>query len=555
MDTIPLHPKVNLNSLGVIGEHLFAATNQGVYRSTDSGGTWDSTVNGLSDSNVSSLWSISDDLWCGLSFGLWHSIDSGKCWNVADSGIENRRVSVIIGSKSLLFVATDSGVYRSTNNGITWISVGLSQDWIFSLYLSGNTLLAGAYTSGIWRSADSGKTWIQVGLNNASVDHLAVIDSTLFVSLTLPNFSATILRSSDKGVSWESAIDDGIEPYLFDPVSLLASSGPFLFTSASNMYFFARSTNAGKNWAPCTEPNYGGNGVSALLTVGNTIFAGSDFDRVFSSTDQGITWGETDKGISPSSGNSAIHAFAIIDSTLFAGTGDNGIFQSTDVGIDWSPVNIGISNPAVGSLAVMGSNIFAGTYPGGVSLSTDKGQSWSPVNTGLDSAKYVGRLLVVGKTIFAASWDSGLYVSANSGMSWERIDSGITNASIKDLAVIGGNLYVATAGSGIWHRSLSELIPTNSVATAVQPPANDLSVSPNPLSQSTTIHLPTAERSFVQITIVNLLGTTVARLFDGELEAGEHSFVWDAEHAAAGTYFCVVHSNEATQRVPIVLAR
>jgi hypothetical protein len=54
------------------------------------------------------------------------------------------------------------------------------------------------------------------------------------------------------------------------------------------------------------------------------------------------------------------------------------------------------------------------------------------------------------------------------------------------------------------------------------------------------------------VTIVNLLGAEVARLFSGELGAGKYSFSWDAINAQAGMYECVVRAGGAMQRIPIL---
>ena len=83
------------------------------------------------------------------------------------------------------------------------------------------------------------------------------------------------------------------------------------------------------------------------------------------------------------------------------------------------------------------------------------------------------------------------------------------------------------------------------VGYLTSPKISLVSSYPNPFSQSTTIHFTSEERGFAQVTVVNLLGNEVARLFDGELEAGEHSFEWDALGAAAGTYFCIIRQGSA----------
>jgi hypothetical protein len=84
---------------------------------------------------------------------------------------------------------------------------------------------------------------------------------------------------------------------------------------------------------------------------------------------------------------------------------------------------------------------------------------------------------------------------------------------------------------------------------------SDVRIYPNPFSQRSTIRFTTDERGAAQVRVVNLLGEEVARVFSGELEAGEHTFTWDANGAAAGTYFCIVRSNDRVTRAAMVLER
>jgi hypothetical protein len=63
------------------------------------------------------------------------------------------------------------------------------------------------------------------------------------------------------------------------------------------------------------------------------------------------------------------------------------------------------------------------------------------------------------------------------------------------------------------------------------------------------------ESGAAEVTIENLLGAEVARLFSGSLSAGEHSFEWDAGQAAAGTYFCALRTSGGVQRVALVVDR
>ena len=65
---------------------------------------------------------------------------------------------------------------------------------------------------------------------------------------------------------------------------------------------------------------------------------------------------------------------------------------------------------------------------------------------------------------------------------------------------------------------------------------------PNPFNPSTMIPLYMSGDAHVEITVFNVIGQEVARVFDGSLKAGNHSFLWDGrdEHGQelpSGVYF------------------
>ncbi|MDP4237656.1 MAG: T9SS type A sorting domain-containing protein, partial [Bacteroidota bacterium] len=89
------------------------------------------------------------------------------------------------------------------------------------------------------------------------------------------------------------------------------------------------------------------------------------------------------------------------------------------------------------------------------------------------------------------------------------------------------------------------------LSTVSQITSKNISLSnfPNPFSQSTAIIFTSDKPGFAQISVHNLLGTEVARLFTGELDGGKHSFTWDARGMPAGMYICRVHSAGSTQEL------
>ena len=56
----------------------------------------------------------------------------------------------------------------------------------------------------------------------------------------------------------------------------------------------------------------------------------------------------------------------------------------------------------------------------------------------------------------------------------------------------------------------------------------------------------------VQISVVDLYGKTVAVWTNQPLEAGAHSFRFDASNLAPGTYVCRIHTSEGQETLRII---
>jgi len=60
---------------------------------------------------------------------------------------------------------------------------------------------------------------------------------------------------------------------------------------------------------------------------------------------------------------------------------------------------------------------------------------------------------------------------------------------------------------------------------------------PNPFNNSTRVSFEMTRSAYVRLDIYNLTGQKVARLVEGQLDAGEHSITWEAAGVASGVYF------------------
>jgi photosystem II stability/assembly factor-like uncharacterized protein len=376
-------------------------------------------------------------------------------------------------------------------------------------------------------------------------------------------------------------------PWLDPLVTCFAGSGENFFAGIFGVGVF-EGVNAGETWF-AVDSGLTNLNIRSLTKIGSILVAGTD-SGIFQLSDTGIAWNAVNRGILRYS----IRSLAQMDGILFAGTQSNGIFRSMDSGTSWTAADNGVGPATVECFTVLGSDIFAGADGYNVVYrSTDSGGTWSVVGTGVDIQ--VHALATVGTDLFEAplleATPSGVLRSTDSGKSWTIQKAGLTDLAIQAFAVSGGNLFAGTQGGiflstnrGLtWKQSSDDTWSATALAVNdgylyagtyynfERRPLSDFGINatvvplsslssiltsyPNPFTRSTTINFTTPESGAAQVNVVNLLGTEVARIFSGELGAGEHRFLWNATGLPEGMYECIVRMGGQIQRVPMVITR
>jgi len=78
---------------------------------------------------------------------------------------------------------------------------------------------------------------------------------------------------------------------------------------------------------------------------------------------------------------------------------------------------------------------------------------------------------------------------------------------------------------------------------------------PNPFNSDTMIPFAVSQRTHVTIDVVNVLGQTVARLLNAEMDAGEYRLPWSAQALPSGTYFCRMSAGNSVLHQRLILLR
>jgi len=147
---------------------VFAATDQGVYRSSDGGSTWHST--GLRTSTYALASTGEGVLLAGTESGVYRSNDYGETWTLI--GLKGKRVNALASSDTVIYAGTSEAVYV-TPEGATWKPAGLYGNVISLAVQPGNPKVVYAGTAGwgkepgdLYYSTDGGASWERCWFSN-----------------------------------------------------------------------------------------------------------------------------------------------------------------------------------------------------------------------------------------------------------------------------------------------------------------------------------------------------------------------------------------------------
>ncbi len=136
---------------------------------------------------------------------------------------------------------------------------------------------------------------------------------------------------------------------------------------------------------------------------------------------------------------------------------------------------------------------------------------------------------------FAGCW--GVYPHTSNGMVFTSNIEGYLNIFQFDESVIEVGAETADPGVFVLHQNY-----------------------PNPFNPITTLSYILPEKSYVNITIYDMLGREVKKLVSGELVSGYHKAIWDATNddgnpVSAGVYLCQIEAGEFVQTRKMLLLK
>jgi photosystem II stability/assembly factor-like uncharacterized protein len=234
--------------------------------------------------------------------------------------------------------------------------------------------------------------------------------------------------------------------------------------------------------------------------------------------------------------------------------GDGTIYNSTDGGENWESQNSGTTKSLRSVYFMDASNGWSVGYDndGAVLVSTiNGGETWSlsmlPDVLKLNSIYF--RDLNIGWTcgsiVYEQEERGAILYTENGGETWDVQHYEDELSILYDIDFIDDNTGWVVGTDGILLKT------TTGGVTNIGDESNvviqDYSLYqnyPNPFNPSTIINYSISKRSFVQLTVFNILGQIVSKLVNQEQEPGHHEVTFDASHLPSGVYIYRLQASE-----------
>ncbi len=480
-------PQHNLGRIGLAivpgskGRQLFAlvgASKGGLYRSNDGGQSW-APVN--SDPR---LWG--GDWYFGevatdpehpqtlfvMNTAFYESTDGGRHFTSikgSPSGDDFHTMWIDPKNPRRMIIGADQGASISVNGGDTWTSwynqptaqiyhVATDNRFPFRIYGTQQDSGSIGIRSRDFRGFVSNHSWYSTAGGEAGyvlpdpADPNIVYGSSIVGSITREN----LYTHETRNISPWPVATYGVPPwklryrYPFNTALALSPRNPNTLYAGAQVIF--RSTNRGDSWSVISPD------LARLHHPSGPIHhRGSITLKNATRLGYGVIY-----TIDPS---------PIRKGEIWAGTTNGRVWMTRDGGRHWHEVtpaglppwtrieNIAPSpfNPAVAYLSANRHRL-DGFQPF-LYVTHDFGRHWHPITDGIRSPNYlhVIRPDPVRRGLLYAGTETGFYVSFDNGRHWQKFDTNLPTVSVRDIAIHGRALVIATHGRGFW--MLDDLAP------------------------------------------------------------------------------------------------
>lgn len=470
---------------------LFAAANAGIFRSTDSGATWNPLTNGIPSGTGTKVlldptaptvvYAALGRIFGDAGNGIYKSTDGGTTFTKLSTGLPTSgvgRISLALAPSqtSTLYAVIQSsasyqllGAYKSTDGGASWSTLGgapgfcSSQCW-YDLEVAVDPANAGTvYLGGIdiYKSTNGGQSFTSISDWTQSQNNTRYVHADQHaLVLTGPG---QIWAGCDGGVSYSS---DGGGTWSFRGKNLnTAQYYNIAMHPTKASWTLGGTQDNGTHLASGADTFarvYGGDGGYCAISPAdpNTMYEEYVYLDMNKSTDGGAHWFPCSSGISTSDPVQFIAPFVMDPSNpsiLYAGT--NRIYRTSDAANSWTAISSTVTAGKVMSIGVgpaTGGVVFSGGTRGEIYRTdspADASPSWVYAGGGLPNRSVTSIAVAPDEqTVYATLSGTGtahVWKSTDRGSSWTALSqsNGLPDEPFNAIAIHPADPQTLYAGS------------------------------------------------------------------------------------------------------------
>ncbi|GEM_PF-1506468 len=483
---------------------FWAATDKGVYKSTDNGVSWVlQTASGLpngstgrtelaiapSDTNVVYVLFASG---ASGSAEFWRTTDGGASWTEQSSGSNacdgqcwyNMHLSVHNSDPNTVFRGTVR-IYRSTDAGVNWTD--LSNGWGSSQKVhqdthflmmdpnDDNTFWVGS-DGGVWKSVDGGDSFINKNGNMNLTQFYAIGDHPFDPNIICGGAqdNSSLARTTSNTWDLQAVTGDGFVCFInnvnpdYNYITSYPSGGyPSVSRSTDGILgSFYSKTKSGSGIISGDRINW----VTPYIldpSTPSTLYLGTH--RVYKSTNDADSWdwvGPAD--MTNGSGNIlSLDVNRNFGDVVLAGTTDGNIWRSTNAGIDWVDISAGLPARAISDIASDPTNSRrALATVGGFGTAhlwewNEGGGDWVAIGSGLPNVPANTVVMLTDLEVYVGT-DTGIFQSIDGGLTFVPFMNGVPEGLVTMDLKYNQSMNMLTAGTygrGAWQVTVDPIGP------------------------------------------------------------------------------------------------
>ena len=355
---------------------------------------------------------------------------------------------------------------------------------------------------GTMRTTNGGLNWLQI--KNCYTYDCQKIDSSIFYSISKSNVYTFLLRTFDKGMTWDSVAVSF--DYGYSRLYFVNKDTGWVSGWNGGIPYIWKTTNGGVNLTVQAGSNVGGGEIFFYNKKVNGEYIGwvNNYDELWKTTNSGNNW-----FLVTCPGTELYQITFVDENTGWVCKG--GMFKTTNGGLNWvnQPLAPGIVNiyRGMARFFIMNQNILYGaggyrTLPNGkinalIWRTTNGGNIWGYQE--IDTSFHIG---VMGPIDF---------INENTG--WVYGENGVKTTN-------GGGSFTSIRNNGIKINNY-KLFQNY----------------PNPFNPETNISYNIRNKSNVKIIVYDIIGKEIETLVNEIKQSGSYTIKFDANKLSSGIYF------------------